>query len=147
MEELNNSESLIYKDTLEKQKKYITLRLSKIKNKYLEDTMGCCGTKEDIAKHLNNGPAQNLIQTFFKLKIDKCILCNKKKGTNGIRQLERAHCNKYSRYDLLIMALNDLYIDSSKPLKVGIILKNFIEKHELCPIYMLCNLCHNKYDN
>lgn len=147
MEELNNSDSLIYIDTLKKQKKYITLRLSKIKNKYLEDTMGCCSTKEDIAKHLNNGPAQNLIQTFFKLKIDKCILCNKKKGTNGIRQLERAHCNKYSRYYLLIMALNDLYIDSSTPLKVGIILKKFIEKHELCPIYILCNLCHNKYDN
>ena len=26
------------------------------------------------------------------------------------------------------------------------ILKKFIEKHDCCPIYMLCNKCHNTYD-
>lgn len=36
MEELNNSESQIFKDTLEKQKKFITESLKKIKNKYLD---------------------------------------------------------------------------------------------------------------
>ena len=37
--------------------------------------------------------------------------------------------------------------DEKTPLIVGDILKKFIEKQECCPIYMLCNICHNKYDN
>ena len=127
MEDLNNSESEIYKKTLEKQKLYISKRLNTIKNRLLDDTMGCCGEKEQIAKHLNMGLAQNLVQTFFKM--------------------ERAHCNIYSRHDLLMMAINDLYIDNNTPIKSGDILKLFIQKHEICPIYMLCNLCHKKYDN
>jgi hypothetical protein len=146
MEELNNAESEIYKKTLEHQKLYISTRMNTIKkNRYLDDTMGCCGTKEEIAKHLNQGLAQNLVQTFFKT-VDKCVICNGKIGENGIRQIERAHCNIYSRYDLLMMAINDLYIDTNTPIKSGDILKLFIQKHELCPIYMLCNLCHHKYD-
>ena len=147
MENLSNSESDIYKKTLEKQKLYIDTRLSKIKNRYIDDDMGCCGEKETIAKHLNSGPAQNLVQTFFNFKAKKCIICNGKKGENGIRQLERAHCNIYSRYDLLMMALDDLYIDNITPIRSGDILKLFIQKHNICPIFILCNRCHNKYDN
>lgn len=147
MEELNNSESEIYKKTLEKQKIYIKTRIASIKNRYFNDDMGCCGEKEIIAKHLNQGPAQNLVQTFFSFKSTKCILCNGEKGKNNIRQLERAHCNIYSRYDLLMMAINDLWIDNITPIKVGDILKLFIQKHEICPIYLLCNICHNKYDH
>ena len=109
--------------------------------------MGCCGEKNEIANHLNNGPAQNLVQTFFRTKNKRCIICKKVKGNNNIRQLERAHCNIYSRKDLLLLAINDLWIDNNTPIKVGDILKLFIKKHELCPIYMLCNICHNKYDN
>jgi len=105
------------------------------------------GSVETIAKHLNQGPAQNLVQTFFNFNAKKCVVCKGKKGENGIRQLERAHCNIYSRYDLLMMAINDLYIDNNTPIKSGDILKLFIQKHEICPIYMLCNLCHKKYDN
>jgi hypothetical protein len=145
MEDLNNPKSEIYKKTLEKQKEYISKRLNTIKNRILEDTMGCCGEKEQIAKHLNMGLAQNLVQTFFK-KCDKCVICNGIIGENHIRQIERAHCNIYSRYDLLMMAINDLYIDSNTPIKSGDILKLFIQKHEICPIYMLCNICHKKYD-
>ena len=103
--------------------------------------------KETIAKHLNQGPAQNLVQTFFNYNIDICIFCNRVKGSDGIRQIERAHCNKYSRYDLLLMAISELYIDNTTPIKVEDILKIFIQKHDICPIYMLCNMCHNKYDN
>jgi hypothetical protein len=147
MEDLNNTESEIYKKTKENQKLYILTRLKTIKNRYLDDTMGCCGTKETIAKHLNNGPAQNLVQTFFDFKVKNCVLCKGSKGENNIRQLERAHCNIYSRYDLLMMAVNDLWINNDTPIKVGDILKVFIQKHEQCPIYMLCNNCHNKYDN
>jgi len=148
MDDLNNSESEIYKKTLEKQKLYISTRLNTIKNRIIGDTMGCCGEKEKIAKHLNMGLAQNLVQTFFKTA-DECLICNGKKGNNGIRQIERAHCNILSnpRYDLLIMAINDLWVDATTPIKSGDILKLFIQKHEICPIYMLCNLCHNKYDN
>tara|TARA_B110000037_G_C17112684_1_gene502532 strand:+ start:1965 stop:2435 length:471 start_codon:yes stop_codon:yes gene_type:complete len=149
MEELNNPESKTYTKILKKQKLYINTRLGSIKNRYINDKMGCCGEKEIIAKHLNQGPAQNLVQTFFKFKTTKCLICNGKKGENSIRQLERAHCNILSnpRYDLLMMAINDLWVDTFTPIKVGDILKLFIQKHEICPIYMLCNICHNKYDN
>jgi hypothetical protein len=147
MEDLNNSESEIYKKTLEKQKLYISKRLNTITNRHLDDTMGCCGEKEQIAKHLNMGLAQNLVQRFFDFKCKKCVLCKGKKGENSIRQIERAHCNIYSRLDLIMMAINDLWIDDITPIKSGDILKLFIQKHEICPIYMLCNLCHNKYDN
>ncbi len=147
MEELSNPESEIYKNTLEKQKLYISTRLNTIKNRYLDDKMGCYGEKETIVKHLNQGPSQNLVQKFFNFKATKCIICKGKRGENGIRQLERAHCNIYSQYDLIMMAINDLWIDNITPIKVGDILKLFIQKHEICPIYMLCNLCHNKYDN
>ena len=47
MEDLNNSESEIYKKTLEKQKLYILTRLKTIKNRLLDDTMGCCGEKKN----------------------------------------------------------------------------------------------------
>ena len=148
MEELNNSESEIFKHTLEKQKEFIKTRFSKLRsNRYLDDKMKCMGKKEYIVKHLNQGPAQNLIQTFFNYKTDACSFCNYKKGENGIRQFERAHCNNYSRADILKLAINDIYIDENTPLIVGDILKKFIEKHDCCPIYMLCNKCHNKYDN
>ena len=149
MEDLNNPESEIYKKTLQKQKLYISTRLKRIKNRYLDDTCGLVGSVETIANHLNQGPAQNLVNTFFNFKAKKCVVCKGKKGENGIRQLERAHCNILSnpRYDLLIMAINDLWVDAITPIKVGDILKLFIKKHEICPIYYLCNICHNKYDN
>lgn len=147
MDELNNPNSEIFKNVLEKQKIYISNRLKTIKNRYLDDDMGCCGEKKIIAKHLNNGPAQNLVHSFFNFKDKKCIICNGKLGDRNIRQLERAHCNNYSRYDLLIMALDELYVDNTTPIKVGDILKLFIEKHEICPIYILCNICHKNYDN
>ena len=148
MEELNNPESEIFKGTLNKQNVFISQRFSNMRrNRYLDDTMGCVGKKEDIVKHLNQGPAQNLIQVFFNYKTVKCSFCNYKKGENGIRQFERAHCNNYSRSDILTLAINDIYIDDKTPITVGDILKKFIENHDCCPIYMLCNICHNKYDN
>ena len=147
MEELNNPESVIFTNTLNKQRDFIIKRFFNLRsNKYLDDKMGCMGKKEDIVKHLNHGPAQNLIQTFFNYKTEKCSFCNQKKNENGIRQFERAHCNNYSRGDMLSMAIGDLYIDENSPLIVGDVLKKFIEKHDCCPIYMLCNICHNKYD-
>lgn len=146
MEKLTNSESDIFKQTIEKQKKFIKNRLSKIRSRYLNDKMGCTGTKEVIVKHLNQGPAQNLIQTFFNYKISECSYCNRKKGENNIRQFERAHCHNYSRGDILDKAVDELYVDGRTPLEVGKILRRFIEMHEFCPIYMLCNICHNKYD-
>ena len=148
MEDLNDCESTVFKDTLNKQIEFIRCRFSNIKsNRYLNDKMGCIGKKEDIVKHLNQGPAQNLILTFFNYKTDKCSFCNCKKGENGVRQFERAHCNKFSRSDILNIAITDIYIDEQTPIIVGDILRIFIEKHECCPIYMLCNICHNKYDN
>lgn len=77
----------------------------------------------------------------------KNVLYVRVKRENSIRQIERAHCNIYSRVDLIMMAINVLWIDDITPIKVGDILKLFIQKHEICQFYMLCNICHNKYDN
>ena len=69
MEELNNPESEVFKNTLEKQKKFITERLKTIKNKYLDDGFIVAPQKkEKIVRHLNNGIAANTIQTFFNYK-------------------------------------------------------------------------------
>ena len=144
MEDLNDPKSDIYKKTLEKQNSYIGKK-RRIKNRLLDDPIGLCGEKEEIANHLNMGHAPNLVQTYFKTD-DKCVLCQGKKGENGIRQIERAHCNNYSRKDLLMMALEDLHIDKNTPIRSGDILKLFIQKHDICPIYSLCNSCHKKYD-
>ena len=38
-------------------------------------------------------------------------------------------------------------LDRGEAVTSGEILKRFIEKHECCPIYMLCNKCHHKYDH
>jgi hypothetical protein len=147
MMDLSNPRSEIYKNTLEKQILYISRRLTNLKNRHLGDEMGCCGAKETIAKHLNQGPAQNTVQSFFTFKATKCIVCEGKIRENGITQLERAHCNIYSRYDLLLMAITDLWVDNKTPIGAGAILKLFIQKHDVCPIYMLCKKCHVKYDN
>ena len=52
MEELNNSESEIFKNTLEKQKKFITERLNKIKNKYLDDDFIVAPQKTENIKQI-----------------------------------------------------------------------------------------------
>ena len=70
---LNDVTSSIYKITLDKQNDYIQNRFSKIQNRYLADNCGLSGEKKDIANHLNKGPAQNLVQTFFKTD---SICCN-----------------------------------------------------------------------
>ena len=150
MEELNNPESELFKNTLEKQKKFISERLKKIRNKYLDDNFIVAPQKkENIVRHLNNGIAANLIQTFFNYKTDTCIFCNGVKGENSIRQIERAHCNNYCRSDILLLAVSEISdkLYSGETVTAGEILKKFIEKHDDCPIYMLCNKCHNKYDN
>ncbi len=69
------------------------------------------------------------MKTFFNFKTNKCIICKGEKGEKGdkgIRQFERAHCNIYSRRDLLMMAIDDLWIDNTTPIIVGDILKLFI---------------------
>ena len=68
---LNDCESSIFKDTLNKQISYIDHRLQTIKNRILDNNIKLLGTKEEIAKFLNLGIAQNLIQEFFKFKEDK----------------------------------------------------------------------------
>ncbi len=143
---LNDSNSEIYINTLLTQSKYIDKRLTTIKNRILETNVKFAGnTKEEIANFLNLGIAQNLIQTFFKFKNSSCILC--KKNKKEVRQLERAHCNLYSRYDLLILAIDNVYENKDAEIDSVTILTEFIKYHKICPIYYLCNKCHKKYDN
>ena len=143
--ELNEPTSQIFQSTLEKQNEYIDNRLRTIKNRILDNNIKFCGCKEDIANFLNLGTAQNLIQLFFKFKEQECVIC--KLGKDSVRQLERAHCNKYSRYDLLLMAIDKLFIDDNTPINSRDILIEFIKCHSICPIYYLCNQCHKRYDN
>jgi hypothetical protein len=137
--ELNNIESEIFKDTLNKQIIFIEIKLKKTRIGFFNDKMGCTGEKEVIANHLNGGNARNLIQQFFKT-YDACIICKKNKS------LQRAHCHNYTRYDLLILAIDELYIDNITPIITGDIFRLFILKHKLCPIYTLCRDCHQYYD-
>lgn len=149
LEALNDPNSEIFQTTLKNQNKFIIERLKKIKNRYLDDPFIIAPQKtENIIRHLNNGPAANLIQTFFK-KVDTCIFCNLVKGNNGITQIERAHCNNYSRADILHLAILEIKekLDAGEVVTSGEILRKFIEKHDCCPIYMLCNICHHKYDS
>jgi hypothetical protein len=154
---LNNPESETFQNILENQIIFINQRFRSITSDYLNDSVGLCGEKEEIAKHLNKGLAQNFIQKFFKDTNDtreiigqyyttnRCIYCERQVGEHNIRQIDRAHCNNYSRGDLLMLAIDDLWVDNITPIRTGNILKKFIEKHELCPIYMLCKPCHNTY--
>ena len=145
---LNDPTSDIYQNTLKKQNEFIVNRFDTIRrNRYLDDKCGLIGTKDTIIKHLNQGPAQNLILSFFNQKTNRCIFCNRTKDDNEIKQFERAHCNNYSRSDILSMAIDEIYIDENTPVIVGNLLKIFIQKHDCCPIYMLCNQCHHHYDN
>lgn len=146
MEELNDNNSKIFIETLHKQKIYIDKRLSSIKNRILETNVIFQGNeKSEIVRFLNLGIAQNLVQVFFKFKEKKCIFCNKNK--NEVRQLERAHCNLYSRIDLLNLSIDKIYVDKNTPINSTDILKEFILSHKLCPIYYLCSKCHKNYDN
>ena len=154
---LNNPESETFQNILERQIIFINQRFRSITSDYLNDSVGLSGEKEEIAKHLNKGLAQNFIQKFFKDTNDtreiigqyyttnRCIYCERQVGEHNIRQIDRAHCNNYSRGDLLMLAIDDLWVDNITPIRTGDILKKFIEKHELCPIYMLCKPCHNIY--
>lgn len=145
MDILNDENSSIFKETIEKQKKYIDKRRKVIINRILETNIKFQGnTKEEIALFLNLGIAQNLVQAFFKFKEKKCLIC--KKDKSDVRQLERAHCNLYSRYDLLIKALDNIYVDIDTPINSVDILKEFIKCHSCCPIYYLCKSCHIEYD-
>ena len=150
MEALNDPNSEIFQTTLKEQIEFIKKRLKKIKNKYLYDSFIIAPQKiENIVRHLNNGLAANTIQTFFNDKIDTCIFCKGVKGKNGIRQIERAHCHNYSRSDILHLAVLEIKekLDAGEVVTSGEILRKFIEKHDRCPIYMLCNICHHKYDS
>ena len=150
MEALNDPNSEIFQTTLKEQIEFIIERLKKIKNKYLDDSFIIAPQEiENIVRHLNNGLAANTIQTFFNYKRNTCTFCKGVKGKNGIRQIERAHCHNYSRSDILHLAVLEIKekLDAGEVVTSGEILRKFIEKHDRCPIYMLCNICHHKYDS
>ena len=147
MEYLNDDTSKVYTETLEKQSLYIDKRLSTIKNRILNSDIIFQGNSKDaIASFINLGTAQNLIQQFFKQRITQCIHCKKTK--KEVRQLERAHCNKDSlcRKDLLMRALDKIYVNMETPIHSKDILIQFIKEHKTCPIYFLCTMCHKSYD-
>jgi len=147
LEDLNDKTSDIYQNTLTRQLYYIDERLKIIKSRFLERNIRLVGnTKEEIAEFLNLGIAQNLVNSFFNFKESECIICKKNKSDSIVRQLERAHCNNFSRVDVLLMALDKIYVDIDTPINTTDILIEFIKCHKMCPIYYLCNICHTQYD-
>ena len=148
MDYLNDELSEIYIETLKKQSVYIDSRLTTIKNRILRlDIVFQGNSKDAIASFLNLGTAQNLILQFFKQRVTQCIHC--KKTRDEVRQLERAHCNKGSlcRLDLLMRALDKIYVNMETPIHSRDILIQFIKEHKTCPIYFLCTACHKSYDH
>ena len=146
MDNLNNSESDIFINTLSNQVNFINNRLNNSRIRYLNDECRLSGTIDQIVGHLNMGVAANLVHDFFNVDTS-CIICNRSRGEDGVRQIERAHCHIYSRPEILRMAVTELHTNDNSLIRTCDILRLFIRRHELCPIYSLCNLCHNQYDN
>ena len=147
MNYLNNSDSSIFKNTVQKQSDFIEKKLKKTNIRYLTDNVKLTGTIDEIVNHLNMGIAQNLIHTFFKYdtKNQYCVHC--KKNKKEVKQLERAHCNRNdcNRTFLLRKAVISVYTNDKTPTTKDI-LKIFIINHKKCPIYYLCKSCHHNYD-
>ena len=75
---LNDPNTPLYKKVLQKQNEYIDERLKTIKIRFFENNIKFShNTKEELAKFLNLGIAQNLVQNFFKYKENECLICNK----------------------------------------------------------------------
>ena len=83
-----------------------------------------------------------MIQTFFNYKTDTCIFCKGVKGENGIRQIERAHCNNYCRSDILELAVAEISdkLYGGETVTAGEILKKFIEKQRIYASFYLIKL-------
>ena len=148
MDYLNDELFEIYIETLKKQSVYIDKRLDTIRNRILTSDIIFQGNSKDaIASFLNIGTAQNLILAFFKQPVTECLHCKKKRSE--VRQLERAHCNKdrLCRRDLLMRALDKIFVNMETPIHSRDILIQFIKEHKNCPIYFLCTACHKFYDH
>ena len=145
----------VYRNTLKQQELFIKNRLVKSKMQGImegSDLSECwlSGSIESIVKIIDPH-ARNLIQNFFAGKkspydFQMCLCCDGKKGDNGIRQFERAHCHVSSRPEIIRDVVTGMWVNNETSIKLGDILRKFIEKHRTCPIYMLCNKCHVKYD-
>ena len=145
MDNLYNESSEIWKSGLSRTNNVIT-KINKSKMKCLISNVSISGEKNDILCHLKHGPSTNLINSFFKVKTENCDICKIKK--DQVIQLDRAHCNNINcdRISLLKIAINKFYIDSQKPIKIKLILIEFLKLHTKIPLFILCKKCHIKYD-
>jgi hypothetical protein len=143
--DLHNSDSAIWKLALQRTCDVET-KLHKTKKRCLTSNVIIGGTISEILEHLKEGPAKNLVNSFFRLKIDCCDVCKIKKSPQI--QLDRAHCNKKNcdRTALLQKAIAEYYIDDISPIKIKLILIKFLELHKDIPLFMLCKKCHTEYD-
>jgi len=145
MKYLNDSNNKIYINSINRNKEYIKNKLSKTRIKCLKSNVSICGTRKEILDHIKCGPAKNLINTFFRFKVDKCEHCNLEK--KKVRQLDRAHCNNCDRVQLLEKSILRYFVNELTPVKIKDILIEFIKLHNEAPIYMLCKTCHIRYDS
>jgi len=99
----------------------------------------------DIIINSLMGELRNIVLTFFKGKlytIKKCEHC----GSETAAQYERAHDKGFSRYDVALSALNKIRPDGVANIKQKDFMKAFIEEHANVPLWLLCKVCHVKYD-
>ena len=144
MNELNDNNSLIYKNALKRTDiKNIINKLDTTRMKCFNSDVKISGKNNDILLHLKGGPTKNLINSFFTRLTNVCDYCQK-----GSCQLDRAHCNKdgCDRASLLKKAINLNYIDENTPILIKSILKDFIKLHSELPLFILCKSCHKNYD-
>jgi len=144
---LNDPESEVYRKACERTKKYIDDKLPKSKMKCFRDKTGL--TNEDgihgLVAHLTDSMATNCIKNFFRFPaIKDCEMC----GDRPDKPLDRSHCNhdEKTRPVILKRAIEHYYLDVNTPIKVGKVMRKFLELHGDTPIYMLCKKCHNEYD-
>ena len=66
LNQLNDSESEIFRNTLSNQIEFINNRLNTARIRYLNNECKLSGSKEEIISLLNMGIAANLVHAFFK---------------------------------------------------------------------------------
>ena len=145
MEQINNPTSNLYIDALERTR-YINKKLQKSRMNCLVNELKLVGTEKDMLTHLKGGPCKNLVNSFFTYTTDKCDFCNIKKSK--LIQLDRAHCNikNCDRNSLLDKSIKKHFVDEQTPIKIRYRLKDFIKLHNEIPLFILCKVCHKKYD-
>ena len=119
---------------------FIDKRISKLKEQDKWNTIITETTHEDFIKDFKANVFTNLIKDTFTvayLKKNKCSDCN------GVSK-ERCHGIGEERPLLIKKALEKVYPDITKKIKLKDILVQFLEEHKTTQFTFKCRECHRK---